>query len=211
MKLEEANEFVNFHHQVDGVDFDYDKYDYLTYICICIQNKCCENKDKKSGCIADKIINDKSIVQDFDYRNNVYSLRTINGYNILFSKASSFFKKSDVMNHYKYNNCFNNSFSFTIQAPFDCDFVIGTYNFANKKIPMLHAWCEVGDYVIDPTFNLYIKKQDFYNIFSATPIERSTKEDLKWDLINKFYGYDKISIQAFYLARKSILRNLNKK
>jgi len=52
-----------------------------------------------------------------------------------------------------------------------------------------HAWVEINGYVWEPTFNILVKKEDFYREFRAEPEAKySYKEALALAVKHKHYG-----------------------
>ena len=211
MNIERAKKRVEFHEEHDKTAVNSKNFDANTDLCICILHLCSSDKEKKEHEKVELMLQDKNIVKDLKEVNGVYFLTTPSGYVISFSKASSVTPMFKPELAYQYHDCFKNSFNYAIHSQDACDFVVGTYNFFNDEdVGMLHAWNEFDKFVLDSTFNICMKKKDFFHFFKANRLATASKEQLKEDLLNGFYG-QKMDIRAFYLARNEIIKNHRRK
>ena len=211
MNLENAIKKVKIHEEHDKTAINSKNFDSNTYLCICILHLCSSDEEKKEHANVEKMLNDPNIVKDLKEENGVFFLTTPSGYVISFSKATTVTPKFTPDMAYKYHDCFKNSFDYALRSEKDCDFVIGTYNFFNNDdVGLLHAWNEFDKFVLDSTFNICMKKKDFFYFFKADRLCKATKQQLKEDILNGFYGI-KDDIRAFYLARNEIIKNFKRK
>ena len=211
MNLDRAIKRVEFHEEHDKTVIDKKNFDANTYLCICILHLCSSDEEKQAHPKVELMLKDPNIVKDLKEVRGVYYLTTPSGYVISFSKATTVTPNFKPDMAYKYHACFKNSFEYAIRSQSECDYVIGTYNFFNHDdVGMLHAWNEFDKFVLDSTFNLCMKKKDFFHFFKADRLAKASKEQLKEDLLNRFYGLH-VNIQAFYLARNDIIKNHKRK
>ena len=140
----------------------------------------------------------------YDIDTKKYTIDTIEYYKI------SDIVKDDICNELisinRYGKCHKGAI---MLLSLDDSNILSGYVNSNGKL-YFHSIVEIGDYIMDYTKNLFIKKEDYFRLTSFKLIQKITREDYFKDM-NILSDFTGIDLRIYLAFRDELIKELNNK
>lgn len=119
----------------------------------------------------------------------------------------------------RFHMCHNDSIKlirFLHKNNIKCSLVFGTMSHSSNKAPFFHSWIEIikngKECVIDTTMNLFIKKESYYWLRNANPINKIDSQKIVDDakIMSQFSEFTPVKLPFYLCFRDEIVKDLSK-